>query len=112
MWVTLSCTALVVAAIWLAALLLAIRDRYGATDAPPLVRSEPDALPVEVVVLTRRKRVLMVPLAILLGPVVILVVSILVVPLLLLQFRFLARHWLRFKLFGIPMPPVCPPEIA
>jgi hypothetical protein len=51
MWVALSRTALVVAIVWLAALLLAIRDRVRAGGGPPPVLSEPDGLPAEAAVL-------------------------------------------------------------
>lgn len=112
MWVGLFCTALFVAIVWLAALFLAIRDRVCGAGAPPRVLSEHDGPPAEAVVLPRWKRLLLVPVALLLGPPVILVVSLLVAPLLVVQFGFFAYHWVRLKLFGIPMPPVGPPEAA
>jgi hypothetical protein len=110
MWVAFFLTALVFAVVWLAAVLLAIRDRYRSACAPPLDQPDADRLATEADILPCWKRVLRVPLAILFGPGVVLVVSILVAPLLVVQLVFFAYHGLRLKLLGIPMPRAGPPE--
>lgn len=108
MWDALSTVAMVVAIVWVAASLLALRDR-GAR-APQLLKSEVATPLADAAALPPWKRVLMIPLAILVMPPVVAVVVILVVPIVAVQLGCLACYWLRFKLLDIPMPPLGPPE--
>ncbi len=104
MWVTLFCVALVVAMIWLAALLLAVRDRIRGDRSLLLANSDPERIPGDLISWPLWERILAIPLAVLVGPPVAVVVLVLVTPFVLLQLGFLGFHWLRYKLFGIAMP--------
>jgi len=104
MWVALFLVAEVVAIIWFAAILLAVRDRLRGDRSSPLQDPQPQGLPDDSIPLPRWKRILAIPLVVLVGPPVVFVVLVLVTPFILVQFGFLAFHSLRYKLFGIPMP--------
>jgi hypothetical protein len=112
MGTVLFCVAGVVAAIRLAAILLIIRDRLLGTPPVTFEDPAPGEPPVKPVSLLLWRRILAIPFAILVGPPLELVVAILFTPLLVAQVGFLASHWPRFRLYGVPLPQIGLPEDA
>lgn len=108
----LSVVAVFATCVWLAVALLMLRDRIRGDQPVSLLESEGEEPAIDTDSQPGWKRMVAVPLGLVLGPVVIAVVVVLVMPLLVLQFGFAAYCWLRFRLVGIPMPPFGPPEDA
>jgi hypothetical protein len=99
-----------VATIWLAAILLIIRDRLLCLRPDHCELPSPEEPPVNPVSLPFWRRILAIPLAILAGLPLILVVAILVAPIVVAELGYVAYHWLRFRLLGIPLPQIGLPE--
>jgi hypothetical protein len=109
MWLSLLGIVQVAAMIWVAALILAVRDRarrpMTPTAAPELAQVLAESRPFPL-----WKRVLFVPLAVVIFPPTVLVLLVLAAPFAVIAFVSPAFFWLRFKLFGKPIPDLVPPE--
>jgi hypothetical protein len=112
MWVVLFVIAEVVAIIWLAGFLLVILDRWRGPGAETPVKAQPVDAPDMTADLPRWKHLLGVILGAILFPPLVVLLFVLAAPLVAVNVGFLAYHWLRLKLFGIPMPSLGLPDEA
>lgn len=96
---------------WLAVILLGLRDRFlgpGPITEPTLARDTTTLPPAD---MPAWARAILVPAAILfVGPALLLLMVALVAPVLAVAFGIHAYCWLRWKLLGVPIPPLGPPD--
>ncbi len=109
MWLTLVGIVEVVAIIWVAALFLAARDRARRSTSSAVTACLADVFAVSPPT-PLWKRVLFIPLAVVILPPTLLVLFVLSAPFAVILLGSHGFFWLRFKLFGTPMPHLGPPE--
>lgn len=114
MWLALFLAAEVAMIVWLAAIVLAVRDRLRGReypDAPP--PAEPKApIGAQWAELSTPRKALLLIVGVYVLPVTVLVLAILAVPFLVYSAAVWAFYWLRLKLFGIPVPVYTIPTAA
>ncbi|MFO0888733.1 MAG: hypothetical protein U0790_06250 [Isosphaeraceae bacterium] len=93
----------VAAIIWVAAILLAIRDRVRPRPLPTATVSLEEAVAASPP-MPLWKRILAVPLMIVALPAVLIVMTVLVAPFAVMFFAVDGYDRLRLRLFGIPIP--------
>ena len=99
----------VVAIIWVAAIILAFRDRVRGNGLPTASISLSESLAASPPV-PLWKRLLAIPLAMVIHPPTLLILFVLLAPFAVMIFAAHGFYWLRFKLFGVPMPDLGPRE--
>ncbi len=112
MWATVFGIAVGIAVpFWLAVILLTLRDRFRGD--PPLMVDAPgdesetvedETETAEAAPTPLWKRAMAIPLALLVGPPLILIVLVILAPLFAVQLGAFAFYWLRFQIHGIPNP--------
>ena len=99
----------VVAIIWVAAVILAVRDRVRGIDPQTASISLDEALAASPP-MPLWKWLLAIPLAMVILPPTLLILFVLLAPFAVIIFAAHGFYWLRFKLFGVPMPDLGPRE--
>jgi hypothetical protein len=114
MWLALFIAAEVTLIVWLAAIVLAVRDRRRGT-APPMAPAQAESkgpAGAKWAELSMPRKAFLLLIGVYVLPVSVLVLTILAVPLLAYNAALNASYWLRLKLFGIPIPVYTVPGTA